>query len=195
MLAPGKDSTIQAVDLVCVSFREPTIKSAVFYWSSAMTTEVKVSWKAKEAAIRSLEKNGRVDPVELIEAARDSEHPCHSDFTWDIEQAAAERWRDQARELIRSVKFEVLVEDVGNRVCMYVPSGDDDAVFVSLPKIRSKAQASAVVLAEVSMLLGNASRAYGIALAKMNIVGADVVVQLKLIRDQVAALKAELGEE
>lgn len=160
-----------------------------------MTTEAKVSWKEKEAAIRSLEKNGRVNPVELIEAARNPEHPCHDNFTWDIEQAAQERWRDQARELIRAVKFEVLVEDVGNKVCMYVPSGDDDAVFVSLPKIRSKAQASSVVLAEVAMLLGNASRAYGIALSKTNIVGDDVVAQLKSIRDQVAALKAELGEE
>lgn len=159
-----------------------------------MSIEVKVSWKEKEAAIRALEKNGRVDPAELIEAARNPEHPCHESFTWDIEQAAAERWRDQARELIRAVKFEVLVEDVGNKVCMYVPSGDDNSVFMSLPKIRSKAQASPVVLAEVSMLLGNASRAYGIALAKTNIVGADVVAQLKLIRDQVAALKAELSE-
>lgn len=160
-----------------------------------MEIEVKVSWKEKEAAIRALEKHGRVDPVELIEAARNPEHPCHSDFTWDIEQAASERWRDQARELIRSVKFEVLVEDVGNRVCMYVPSGDEDATFVSLPKIRSKSQASAVVLAEVAMLLGNASRAYGIALAKTNTIGADVVAQLKAIRDLVAALKSELADE
>ena len=111
-----------------------------------MTTEAKVSWKEKEAAIRSLEKNGRVNPVELIEAARNPEHPCHDNFTWDIEQAAQERWRDQARELIRAVKFEVLVEDVGNKVCMYVPSGDDDAVFVSLTKIRSKAQAYSVFI-------------------------------------------------
>jgi len=160
-----------------------------------MATETKVTWKEKEAAIRSLEKNGRVDPVELIEAARDPEHPCHDSFTWDIEQAAAERWRDQARELIRAVKFEVVVEDVGNPVCMYVPSGDDDAVFVSLPKIRSKSQASSVVLAEVAMLLGNASRAYGIAMAKTGIVGADVVAQLKSIRDQVASLKEQLGKE
>ena len=159
-----------------------------------MATEAKVSWKEMEAAIRALEKNGRVDPVDLIEAARDPEHPCHSKFTWDIQQAAEERWRDQARELIRSVKFEIKVENVGNAVCMYVPSGDEDAVFVSLPKIRSKAQSSAVVLAEVAMLLGNASRAYGIALAKTGIVGEDVVAQLKSILDQVAAVKAGLED-
>ena len=196
MLAPGRlNRQYKTVGLLRTSFREPASRSTVFSWSDVMTTDAKVSWKAKEAAIRALEKNGRVDPAELIEVARDPEHPCHSSFTWDIEQAAQERWRDQARELIRSVKFEVLVEDVGNRVCMYVPSGDDDSVFVSLPKIRSKSQASAVVLAEVSMLLGNASRAYGIALSKTNIVGADVVAALMSIRDQVAALKEQLGED
>ena len=51
------------------------------------------------------------------------------------------------------------------------------------------------MLAEVSMLLGNASRAYGIALSKTNIVGADVVAALMSIRDQVAALKEQLGED
>lgn len=160
----------------------------------SIVEKARVKWADKEAAIRSLESGGKIDPLDLIEAARDPGHPCHGDFTWDIEQAASERWRDQARELIRSVKFEVIVEDVGSRVCMYVPSGDEDAVFVSLPRIRSKSQASAVVLAEVAMLLGNASRAYGIALAKTNIVGADVVTQLKAIRELVATLKAELEE-
>lgn len=153
-----------------------------------------VSWKEKEAAIRALEKNGRVDPEELIEASRNPDHPCHTSFTWNVEQAAAERWRDQARALIRAVKFEVKIEELGSKVCMYVPSGDEDAVFVSLPKIRSKSQASSVVLAEVAMLLGNASRAYGIAMAKAGIIGDDVVAQLKAIRDQVAAVKASLED-
>lgn len=160
-----------------------------------MATDLRVSQSEIEAAIRALEKNGRVDPEELIEVARDPEHVCHKFFTWDIEQAAKERWRDQARELIRSVKFEVRVEELGNRVSMYVPSGDEDANFISLPKIRSKAQASAVVLAEVAQLLGNASRAYGIALAKAGIVGDDVVAQLKSVRDQAAAIKEELEGE
>jgi hypothetical protein len=159
-----------------------------------MSSVARVSWKEKKAAICSLEKNGKVDPRKLIEAAQDPDHPCHADFTWDVHEAALERWRDQARALIRRCNFTVTVEDVGTPVCMYVSSGDEDAVFVSLPKIRSKAQASSVVLAEVAMLLGNASRAYGIALAKTNIVGFDVVAQLLSIREQVAALKAELEE-
>ena len=157
-----------------------------------MCSTVKISWKEKERAIRSLESKGKINPLDLIEAARDPDHPCHSDFTWDVETAAAERWRDQARALIRACKFEVLVEDVGERVVQYVPSGDDDALFLSLPKIRSSEKTSEVVLAEVSMLLGLASRVYGIALAKQGIVGAVVVSQLGSIRDQVAEIKANM---
>lgn len=157
-----------------------------------MATAVRVAWKDKEAAIRSLERGGKVDPLDLIEAARDPSHPCHSSFTWDVEQAAAERWRDQARALIRACKFEVLVEDVTTPVVQYVASPDDDATFISVPKIRSKGKASSVVLAEIRMLHGNAARAYGIALAKSRIVGTDIVAQLGAIRDQLASMLAEM---
>lgn len=152
-------------------------------------------WKDKETAIRSLENNGRVDPNELIEAARSSDHPCHSDFTWDVAQAAGERWRDQARELIRQCKFEVLVEDVTVSVVRYIPSPDaDDPVFLSLPKIRGKAKTVAALLAEINMLLGLASRIRGIALAKSGIVSGEVAAQLGVICDQIEGLKSELEE-
>lgn len=158
------------------------------------TLTARVAWKVKAAAIRSLENGGRVDPLDLIEAARDPIHPCHSDFTWDVEEAAAERWRDQARALIRQCKFEVIVEDVGTPVVQYVPTGDEDAVFVSLPKIRSKSDATAIVLAEIAALHGLASRVYGIFLAKRGIVGDVVVSQIESVRDLIAAVKSGLEE-
>lgn len=151
------------------------------------------TWAEKEAAIRSLERKGKVDPWKLLEAARDPRHPCHEDFTWDIEQAASERWWDQARKLIRTCKCQILVdEDVTEPVCQYV-SSPDEPLFLSLPKIRSKETSSTVVATEVAALLGSAARAYGIALAKQDIVGATTVATLKSIRDQVAELKAELS--
>lgn len=148
-----------------------------------------ISWAVKEAAIRSLERNGRVDPADLIAAAKDPSHPCHDDFTWDIEKAAAERWRDQSRALIRKCKFEVLVEEVTTPVVNYVPSVSDESVFVSLPKVRSASKTSAVLLSELKMLHGLASRVYGIALSKQNIVGEGVVAELGAIRDQIGVLK------
>lgn len=154
-----------------------------------------VSWSLKARAIRSLERDGIILADELIEAARDKSHPCHQDFTWNLEEAASERWRDQARALIRKVSFEIVVEDVGQRVCQYVPSSDYDMpVFVSVPKLRHKSEVVAMLLAEVAQLHGVASRVYGLALSKEATVGTDTVLQLESIKNSLAGLKADLGE-
>jgi hypothetical protein len=97
-LAPGKfQHTNKPLYFRALLFREPALGYGGFFMELAMIA-TKVSWKEKEAAIRSLESGGMVDPLSLIEAARNEDHPCHGDFTWDVEQAASERWRDQARE-------------------------------------------------------------------------------------------------
>lgn len=155
-----------------------------------------VTWADKEAAIKALERGGRVNPDDLIEAARSPDHPCHGDFTWDLHTAAAERLRDQARGLIRRVIFEVITEEVTERVVNYVPHDDEEGVhsFASLPKMRRASTVSAVLAAEVAMLHGLACRVYGIAMAKQGMVGDDVVTRLRVVRDQLAVLKAEASE-
>lgn len=154
-----------------------------------------VKWIDKEKAIRALEKNGSVDPLDLIKAAKNPKHPCHDDFTWDVKKAAAERWRDQARELIRRVHFEVQISEATESVVMYVPddSDGDEPIFQSLPRIRNKDQASNVLATEVAMLHGMAARVYGIAIVKESLVGGDKVAVLRTVRDTLAGLKAELG--
>ena len=152
-----------------------------------------VSWTLKERAIRSLERGGVIIPGELVEAARDEGHPCHQDFTWDVEEAAKERLHDQARALIRRVTFVIQVEDYGQSVCNYVPGQDlDKAVFVSLPKLRGKARVLQMLASEIAMLHGLSSRVYGIALSKQNIVGTDTVKQLQAVRGLLAGLKDDL---
>ena len=154
-----------------------------------------MTWKEKEAAIIALEKNGRVDPNDLIEAAKSPNHPCHEDFTWDVGKAAAERWRDQARSLIRRVHFEVQIEDTTERVVMFVPNDDsDDHHFDSLPKIRSKVRTQDVFIQEIKMLHGLTNRVYGIALAKKSALGADKVSRLKSMRDDLAEMLSELAD-
>lgn len=152
------------------------------------------SWAEKEAAIRKLERGGRIDPVHLINAAKDPNHPCHDDFTWDIQAAAEERWRDQARSIIRKCKFDVVFEQVTTPVVQYVSGGDDDTTFLSLPRIRSSSKVSSVLSTELKMLHGLASRVYGIALSKQAIVGSGVVSELGLIRDQLGVLKSSMDE-
>lgn len=150
------------------------------------------SWSEKEASIKALERNGKVDPVDLINAAKDPKHPCHDEFTWDIEKAAEERWRDQARSIIRKCKFEVIIEEMTSPVVRYVPCSDDETVFLSLPKVRSATKTNTILTAELRMLHGLASRVCGIAAAKQDIVGAAVVAELISIRNQVCAVKESL---
>ncbi len=149
-------------------------------------------WADKAAAILALEQGGKVDPNDLIKAAKAASHPCHEDFTWDVKAAAAERWRDQARGLIRRVEFEVIVDDVTERVVQYVPNDGDERQFRSLPKVRSKVVAGDLMTSEVAMLHGLASRVYGIAVAKENLIGGEHVATLRMVRDTLAELKADL---
>ena len=89
-----------------------------------MDTKFKRSW------LRKLEdKDGRLTPEAVVEAARSEDDPMHSYFEWD-DAKAGEKYRvDQARTLIRSVRVEV---EVGERVVKTVayvrdPSVSDDA--------------------------------------------------------------------
>ena len=145
-------------------------------------------------AVRALERNGRVSCADLIDAAKDPGHPCHHRFTWDIQQAALERWHDQARAIIRSVKFQVLEDtEITTPVCQYIPSPDSEPSFVSLPKIRKQADMRNALWAELAQLHGIASRVYGIAVAKERLVGSGVVSQIRTLRDLAAAIKQELS--
>lgn len=152
------------------------------------------TWKEKAAAIKALERQGVVDPLDLVNAAKDPKHPCHDDFTWDIEQAANERWRDQARAVIRKVHFYVQVDETTERVVNYMPCEDaeETPVFRSVMTIRSKGTAKAILVSELSQLIGNVSRVRGYALAKQGVVGEGPAIGLGEIRDAITAMKSEL---
>lgn len=66
--------------------------------------------QATGQALQAIEKaNDGTIPVEaVIATARNSGSPLHPWFTWDVQQAAEERWRDQARYLVRSVRIETV---------------------------------------------------------------------------------------
>ncbi len=149
-------------------------------------------WTDKEAAIKALERGGRVDPNDLIKAARNPDHPCHADFTWDVDQAASERWRDQARYLIRQCKFEVLVEDHGPRsVTYYVSEAGETDVFQSLPKMRSATTVSDVFDSELASLQGVLARVLGIAEAKREVIGDEAVKSLRQMSNTLAKMRAD----
>lgn len=56
------------------------------------------------AALESLDKeNGGLTPELVVERSKDPSFATHKAFTWDIHEAANERWLSQARSLIKSV--------------------------------------------------------------------------------------------
>lgn len=56
---------------------------------------------------------GRLTPEDIVDAARDENHPLHERFEWD-DGIAAEAWRRaQAHELIRSVRITYAEDEKG----------------------------------------------------------------------------------
>lgn len=51
------------------------------------------------------EEHGMLTPAIVLDTARDPAHPLHSRFEWDDSLAAEAYRRDQAHDLIQSVKF------------------------------------------------------------------------------------------
>jgi hypothetical protein len=59
------------------------------------------------------DQRGRLTPEDVVDVARDPEHPLHSRFEWDND-AAAEHWRrTQAHELIRTCRIKYAEDEVG----------------------------------------------------------------------------------
>lgn len=56
---------------------------------------------------------GHCEPTDVLDEARESDHPLHDRFTWDNTEAA-EKWRlEEATRLIQKVKITVQVVDNG----------------------------------------------------------------------------------
>lgn len=48
-------------------------------------------------------KDGRLEPKEIVEAAKSRTHPLHPFFEWNVKKAAEAHWLDTARRLTRSI--------------------------------------------------------------------------------------------
>ncbi len=80
-----------------------------------MSTDADMSAEAREAVRQRLEalaraNGGRLTPEHVVADARDKLSPLHVHFEWDTKKAAQLYWLEQARQLIRSVRVEVVTE-------------------------------------------------------------------------------------
>jgi len=114
----------------------------------------------QEVAVRltALEQaNGLLDPVDVVEAARDPASPMHDFFEWDDSEAARLHRLGQARQLIRRVKIEVTVRDVPMDVVRYVR--DPDTVsYRNITNVRTEEDTARRVITDEMMRVSKAAK-------------------------------------
>lgn len=67
---------------------------------------------------------GILKPEDVVEAAKNQTSALHPFFTWSVEEAAHERWLDQARQLIRSVSYIRHQSKTSTPVVAYIRNPD-----------------------------------------------------------------------
>jgi hypothetical protein len=70
--------------------------------------------------LRFLERNGKLTAHDVVTDAKRPESPLHKHFEWDTQKAAEHHWLAQARALIRTVKVNIIVNDIRIRAPHYV---------------------------------------------------------------------------
>lgn len=112
---------------------------------------------------------GKLTPDLVIEAARNKASPLHGCFTWDVKQAAQERWVAQARDLIRSVRVEVTTTQFSVRAPAFIrdPSmAGNEQGYTSLDRLRTDEDlAREAVIAEFQRASAALDRARVVATA------------------------------
>jgi flagellar basal body rod protein FlgC len=123
----------------------------------------------KAAYLRSLERDGRLDPHAVVKAAKaDPNCPIHADFEWDIKRAAEANWLDTARRLISNVRVVFIQDDKPMRLIHYthdprLPANTPG--YVALPAVKLAIDAGHIIEAECSRAMAAITRARQVAAA------------------------------
>jgi hypothetical protein len=117
--------------------------------------------------LRLLEnREGTLTPESMVSDARDKNSPLHELFEWDDATAAHTARIEQARYIIRTVRFEVTIKDVTlTGIYLHDPRVDSgEQGYVSSIRIKSDAQmARDVMHAELSRAMAAVDRAREVA--------------------------------
>jgi hypothetical protein len=129
---------------------------------------------ARDAIREALEKiaaknGGLLTPQNVITHARSKASPLHGCFTWDDSAAADMQRLHEAREVIRSVRITVVVNDTIHRTIAYVrdpAQKSDSAGYRATSELRTDADVSReVMLAEFGRAEAAMRRALDVASA------------------------------
>lgn len=134
-------------------------------------------------------RGGVLIPSEVVNIARDADHPLHAMFEWD-DTAAAHKYRlEQARGLIASVRVTVVTTSGTLQAPAYLKGARGGEVYRSAESVRANRADSVAALA---MELSNARNAISRGLAVASYLGdyeqtvQEIADMIDLTRDQVA---------
>jgi hypothetical protein len=147
--------------------------------------------KLTEDAVQELNalagRSGKLTPEQVLEAAENESSALHGCFTWDDGEAAA-KWRiEEARELIRSVRIEVIINERTIRSVAYVrdPAKEtNQAGYIDAMKVRK--QSPDVIRNELTAIIALVARAIGIAEVQNR---GDVAGMLATVSDKLESIE------
>jgi hypothetical protein len=139
------------------------------------------------------EGGGRLTADVVVASARSAKSPIHDQFEWDDKKAGRAHRLYQARQLIRSVKLNVSVEERSFVIPAYVrdPSAEaNEQGYVATPKLRTDADAARDAVAAEFMRASNALRR---ARTLARYLGEDAAFTIDRAIGTVTQAAAELG--
>lgn len=83
-------------------------------------TQIRITPAVKERLEQLEQQHGRLTPSVVVEDARNGDSPLHDLFQWDVDNAAMRYWLHRAREIIHSVRVQVITEKFTVKAPFYV---------------------------------------------------------------------------
>lgn len=119
-------------------------------------------------ALAALENQfGQLSPEQVLDHAADPKSPLHRCFEWNPEKAAHAYRLDQARALIRTVRYEIQTRKQTVSTVRYVHDvrAERDQGYVRVERVDEASLAEATVTAEIDRVTAMIERGRGIAAA------------------------------
>jgi hypothetical protein len=152
----------------------------------------------RRQAIEELESAGHeVTAESVFEAARSPQHPLHSEFIWDGDAAIHALGIEKARQIIRSVRIEIIHGEVRQLVCSFVRNPvlpHKVQGYIGVTALRKNREQSIVSIAIDISRLENVIRAVRAKAAVLGVSGPldEMLKQSTILKD---ALGLNVAEE
>jgi hypothetical protein len=123
----------------------------------------------EEQALLAIAAGGKISPPDVVDAARNQNHPLHHRFIWDDAEAAEVQRLATARTLIREVEVRIVVRNQTIAVPYFVRDPDLTAREAGYVSIRTLAKDPDAVhealVGEFQRVASALTRARGLAIA------------------------------